>query len=197
MSKRKDRYKKYLQSEEWLKTRCDAIEYAGHKCERCGRSKSLQVHHLNYDNLGCEEPGDLIVLCGKHHLLEHGLIKNTKSKPRNINTDTIPYLRKKLMRKFSIKLKGGRGWIGLAKKTAILHGEVFTGKKASAKTYVKKKLNGVQEPTRAKPKTQKRPKPKGKCPDCGKDLFFAKTVIACVCGYRKEVNTHKAGGYNG
>ena len=137
-------YKEYIQSDKWVKTRCDAILYAEGKCESCGSDKNLQVHHINYDNLGFEEPDDLIVLCGRCHMKEHDLIPIKKKKRirTKAGKDSLLYLRKVLMTKFSIKLKGCHGWKGLAKKTAQLHGEKFFGSRSSAKTYVKKKLYG-------------------------------------------------------
>ena len=72
-------YQKYLASEEWAKVRVDIVAVRGNKCEICGKRGS-QVHHRTYDNLGCEEPEDLILTCGKCHMKEHGLIKTKKSK---------------------------------------------------------------------------------------------------------------------
>lgn len=59
-------YKQYLNSLDWAVQRQRAIDRADNKCQRCGRSGEayiLQVHHLNYDRLGCELPTDLKVVC--------------------------------------------------------------------------------------------------------------------------------------
>ena len=86
MSKRKDRYLAYLASDTWTKIRCDMFMLRDGKCELCGKA-GTQVHHLTYENLGHEEPTDLILLCGKCHQKEHGLIKpkpkrKKKGKPK-------------------------------------------------------------------------------------------------------------------
>ena len=43
------------------------MKMRGAKCEECGGRTSLEVHHLNYDRLGCELPGDLKILCYRCH----------------------------------------------------------------------------------------------------------------------------------
>jgi len=66
----------FLLSTAWAKIRNDLYSIRGYKCERCDCKKRLQVHHLTYDRYGGdEEPEDLIILCGYHHRLEHGLVK--------------------------------------------------------------------------------------------------------------------------
>jgi hypothetical protein len=64
----------YLKTEEWQRTRLDAIERARGVCEKCGSNESLQAHHLTYERKGEELPEDLIVLCDKCHEKEHGLL---------------------------------------------------------------------------------------------------------------------------
>lgn len=55
----------------------------GHRCEICGRAYNLNVHHLTYDRVGGdEEPDDLIILCKKCHMSEHGLLKKKKKRSR-------------------------------------------------------------------------------------------------------------------
>lgn len=66
-------YPVYLRSSHWQKTRAAAIKKAGHKCEDCGVSGDLQVHHLTYKRLRAELPEDLRVLCGVCHCKAHGI----------------------------------------------------------------------------------------------------------------------------
>jgi hypothetical protein len=66
-------YELYLKTEEWQRTRLDAIERARGACEKCGSGEKLQVHHITYERRGEELPEDLIVLCKKCHKNEHGL----------------------------------------------------------------------------------------------------------------------------
>lgn len=65
-------YAEYLQSDHWGETRDRLIASAGHRCQRCGASEHLQVHHLTYVNLGNESDEDLQVLCRRCHAVEHG-----------------------------------------------------------------------------------------------------------------------------
>jgi hypothetical protein len=72
-------YQKYLQSAHWQQRRKKAIEDTGHICEKCdlprwlaqiAYQQDLNVHHLNYANLGHEEDCDLEVLCRRCHDIE-------------------------------------------------------------------------------------------------------------------------------
>ena len=89
-------YQKYITSSNWAAVRNDAVMQANNKCEVCGSLKRLNVHHLSYKNLGNEEPGDLIVLCSKCHMIEHGLIKIKKKRKRTKKKKAIYKKRKPL-----------------------------------------------------------------------------------------------------
>ena len=134
MKDKNNKYQKYLLSDEWAKVRVDLILVRGEKCEYCG-NPGTQVHHLTYKNIFFEEPMDLVLLCSQCHLAEHGLLL----KKETIKKKTLPFLRKALMKKFGIKIQKCRGWIGLARKTAELHGDRWCGS-AHAKAYVRRKL---------------------------------------------------------
>lgn len=93
----KARYADYLQSDGWKYRREQALIRASHRCQnsRCHlgylRSLSdrelaievdeylapyayrLEVHHLTYARIGCEEPDDLMVLCPECHASMHGI----------------------------------------------------------------------------------------------------------------------------
>lgn len=63
----KEEYQKYLKTEHWKNLslwRKYAVDY---RCEKCGRKKELNVHHLNYDHLYSEMFSDLIVVCKSCH----------------------------------------------------------------------------------------------------------------------------------
>lgn len=66
------RYQIYLKSKHWRERRLQAIKDVGSACQICGSEVELQVHHLNYDNLGHEEDNDLIVACEVCHKKHHG-----------------------------------------------------------------------------------------------------------------------------
>jgi len=74
----------YLQSEHWKTVRIGALERAGHRCQVCNNSKSLDVHHRTYERLGEELDGDLTVLCRKCHDIFHsnGKVARTKKSKR-------------------------------------------------------------------------------------------------------------------
>lgn len=66
-------YYEYINSTLWQEVRKLALQRAGHKCQICGTTKNLDVHHNSYDNLGNEQEHleDLVVLCSEHHQLYH------------------------------------------------------------------------------------------------------------------------------
>lgn len=72
-----EEYRKYIRSDLWKEKCRQRIEIAGHKCEMCSRLETncrqgLQIHHITYQRLGCEDVGnDLIAVCGRCHLLLH------------------------------------------------------------------------------------------------------------------------------
>ncbi len=88
-------YKKYLLSPEWASVTNDLYLLRGRKCCRCGSDKNLNIHHLNYDNIFKEEPGDLEILCKDCHNTAHGIIKNKKGK----------YVKKKSTAKITLAMK--------------------------------------------------------------------------------------------
>ena len=94
----KKEYYKYLQSPEWAAIRVDIFFLTGGKCEKCGR-EGKQVHHKTYKNVGHEEPEDLILLCGRCHEIEHGLIKIKKTKKAIPKNQTSKKGKKRLRRK--------------------------------------------------------------------------------------------------
>ena len=60
-------YERALGSAEWQCTRALAIVRAGGRCQQCGSTRSLEVHHLTYERLGWEYPSDLECLCSVCH----------------------------------------------------------------------------------------------------------------------------------
>lgn len=69
---RKLPYRKYLKSPEWRETRRRKANLENYRCQRCGARNEhhLNIHHLNYDRLGCENlDDDLECLCERCHRL--------------------------------------------------------------------------------------------------------------------------------
>jgi hypothetical protein len=64
-------YHSYLNSEEWHDKRNKMLEYSDYKCSMCSASENLQVHHLNYNTVGNESLGDLLVVCNSCHKKIH------------------------------------------------------------------------------------------------------------------------------
>jgi 5-methylcytosine-specific restriction endonuclease McrA len=68
---RKARHRAYLRSREWRARRKDALAVAGGRCQDCGASRDLHVHHLTYKRYGRELSRDLRVLCSGCHRRRH------------------------------------------------------------------------------------------------------------------------------
>jgi hypothetical protein len=82
ISKRKEKYLKYLKSDEWAEIRDVVIKKYGSICQCClEKTKYPQVHHKTYENLYNEEPEDLTLLCKKCHEKKHN-VKNNKPRYR-------------------------------------------------------------------------------------------------------------------
>jgi 5-methylcytosine-specific restriction endonuclease McrA len=82
-----DKYYQYIKSKEWFELKIDILNTRGCYCEKCKKKKypaALQLHHLTYDRLFNEEPQDLMLVCKKCHMGEHGLLKkkSVKKKPK-------------------------------------------------------------------------------------------------------------------
>lgn len=63
--------KRYLNSSHWKELRKKKYSEVGRKCECCGYTKTLQVHHVNYRDIYDVETSDLKVLCDLCHRTEH------------------------------------------------------------------------------------------------------------------------------
>ena len=72
-SSHKKAYDKYIDSDQWTMMRWGLFYKRGEKCERCGKTENLQVHHKTYENLFREKFADLEILCKECHRKEHGL----------------------------------------------------------------------------------------------------------------------------
>jgi hypothetical protein len=60
-------YNNYLKSQEWYNLKNLALKYSNYKCSKCDASENLNIHHLNYNNIGNEEISDLITVCNSCH----------------------------------------------------------------------------------------------------------------------------------
>lgn len=70
------RYSHFLASNYWRSVRDLKIDQVGGKCEKCGSTSSLQLHHTTYEHHGDEmnHLEDLVVMCRECHEREHGVV---------------------------------------------------------------------------------------------------------------------------
>jgi phage terminase large subunit GpA-like protein len=57
----------YLCTPQWRCRRSEAIVRARFRCERCGRERRLQVHHVSYEHERDEWAQDTLALCRSCH----------------------------------------------------------------------------------------------------------------------------------
>ena len=69
--KSKAEYQEYLKSKEWQETRRRVFKEYGYRCDQCGSTKNLHIHHITYENLGEEGISDLVPLCAECHKRLH------------------------------------------------------------------------------------------------------------------------------
>jgi len=60
-------YLSYLKTDAWKEKRKEFLELANYECQECGSTENLQIHHLNYENIGEETEDDVEVLCKECH----------------------------------------------------------------------------------------------------------------------------------
>jgi hypothetical protein len=135
----------YLHSEPWKQLRMQKI-CSVNKCENCGSSLCLDVHHLNYKNLYDVELSDLQVLCRGCHIKEHDKEETLKkSKYVRIEEETRQeYLP---TRGESV---GNMEWIG-GKECPVINKE-WSSVKKERKAQIKKlkKLKKLEKPKKDK-----------------------------------------------
>ena len=71
MAQQSPAYLNYLASHAWQVQRRRRLEFDGYRCQRCGASENLDVHHLTYARLGYEDIADLFTRCRDCHTHHH------------------------------------------------------------------------------------------------------------------------------
>ena len=61
----------YIKSIKWFDKRTECFANNNNECYVCGSQSNLEIHHLDYDTLGDEDPECLIPLCRECHQLQH------------------------------------------------------------------------------------------------------------------------------
>lgn len=69
--KSKEDYQTYLKSSHWQEIRKKVFKEYGYRCDQCGSTKNLHIHHITYENLGEEDISDLVPLCENCHKKLH------------------------------------------------------------------------------------------------------------------------------
>ena len=67
----KAEYQAYLKSKHWQDIRHKVFQEYGYRCDQCGSSKNLHIHHITYEHLGEEKISDLVPLCEDCHKRLH------------------------------------------------------------------------------------------------------------------------------
>lgn len=78
-------YRNYIRSDEWRTKERERKEIDNYTCVMCGRdvfhTKSMQVHHVSYRNLGHEDIyKDLCTLCGTCHKKLHNYLNRIQER---------------------------------------------------------------------------------------------------------------------
>lgn len=73
----KESYAKYLETPVWKEIRRKVLTLKGKKCEKCGTTTNLNVHHTVYSKkvLAGKTLRGLRVVCRQHHEEIHALVK--------------------------------------------------------------------------------------------------------------------------
>jgi len=83
------KYSKYLETAWWIVRKARALKLGLNKCNRCGTTHRLRVHHITYERLYNERDMDLQVVCETCHRIIH------KTEPTTFKRQK--YLYKELM----------------------------------------------------------------------------------------------------
>jgi predicted metal-binding protein len=82
---RQKEYRAYIKSDKWKMFRSSILIARGGKCERCGCTKGLEIHHRTYKNFKNEKPQDVMVVCAECHDKIHGRVYSEEL-DRKVNT---------------------------------------------------------------------------------------------------------------
>lgn len=64
----------YMQSEKWKQLKLERLRIAQHKCESCGSTHNLHLHHITYERLTQELIEDVVILCNGCHTHIHSIL---------------------------------------------------------------------------------------------------------------------------
>lgn len=75
-------YSEYINGPAWKAKREEKLRQVGRRCECCGSTNKLEVHHLTYERLFNEDLNDLMVLCFYHHMAAEECATNKQIRKR-------------------------------------------------------------------------------------------------------------------
>ena len=85
-------YREYLKTDTWNEKRKARLKIDGHRCQMCGSSHCLEVHHITYRNKGHENVWkDLVTLCAGCHEKVHRMMNRLTAPDRHGWKDTLSY----------------------------------------------------------------------------------------------------------
>ena len=76
-------YLDYMKSENWRNKANERLEIDNYMCVLCGCMGELEVHHISYKRLTCEDVyKDLVSVCPRCHVLLHNYYRRVKIAPK-------------------------------------------------------------------------------------------------------------------
>lgn len=88
-------YRTYIRSPEWRKKRERAFKILGRKCQKCGKTKNLRVHHKHYETLYHESAEDVEIVCTDCHPMQDEIRADKKGYSTWLHSkygDAAPYI---------------------------------------------------------------------------------------------------------
>ena len=64
----------YMQSEKWKQLKLERLKIAQNKCESCGSTHNLHLHHITYERLTQESVEDVAAICEQCHTYIHSVL---------------------------------------------------------------------------------------------------------------------------
>ena len=64
----------YMKTEQWKQFKLERLRIAQNKCESCGSTHNLHLHHITYERLTQELIEDVAVLCNECHNYIHSVL---------------------------------------------------------------------------------------------------------------------------
>ena len=86
-------YAEYIVSGLWAERRAARLEKDGGRCQGCGSSENLHVHHKTYERLGSELPDDIVTVCEVCHGFIHAEQRRTRKPLAEVTDAALALIR--------------------------------------------------------------------------------------------------------